>query len=544
MHALAGIVLFAAVASSPGSAGAPLGSHAPALAATSLDGTPLPADLTAGRVTVLNFWATWCPPCRAETPDLIEAYKSLKAPDVAFLGIDTTETGPIVKTFLSAKGVQYPTALAGPDLYNAFGIAYIPTTVVLDANGIVRARWIGGVTPAQLAKYVADARAGRSSRFVSATQAKIDALLAPQQYHLNGTDSERRNAATAVTAAVARAESIAEKNESSVDYERTQHAEGALLVATAAAGRPAAKTKAQQVAVLTMLARGYGAQNRWDDAAHAYRDALALTPDAPKLVTALSRASYRLHDYDGMIAQAIRYTQLRPADGDGWSRLGLAYQRTRRFTDAASAYEKSLALLEADARKQHTQDADADVADTALDAANVYVSLGDAANTKRQFAKAGEFAAKLTHGDDYLTLKRNVKERTQEGLIAVALSGGNHTPVVSIEPWTGPDLPGSLASTLKYRLIVAAPADSQVTLRAHGLRPHWIASFCADELCSPQTVTFTTPASGVRTYEFQLVPPHAGEQPGNVDVLVDGGGSVPVPPAPLRATSRPPASAT
>jgi thiol-disulfide isomerase/thioredoxin len=544
MHALAGFFLFAAIAASPGTGGAPLGSHAPALTATSLDGTPLRADVAAGKVTVLNFWATWCPPCRAETPDLVKAYKSLKAPDVAFLGIDTTETGPIVKTFLSAKGVQYPTALAGPDLYNAFGIAYIPTTIVLDANGIVRARWIGGVTPAQLAKYVADARAGRSSTFVSAAQAKIDALLAPQRYHLNGTDAERRDAAKSVTDAIARAESIAEKNEGSVDYERTQHAEGALLVATAKAGRAAAKTKADQVAVLTMLARGYGAQNRWGDAAQTYRDALALSPDAPKLVTALSRAYYRLHDYDGMIAQAVRYTTLRPADGDGWSRLGLAYQRAQRFADAAGAYEKSLALLEADARKQHTQDADANVADTALDAANVYVALGDAANTKRQFAKAGEFAAKLTHGDEYLTLKRNVKERTQEGLIAVALSGGNHAPVVSIEPWSGPDLPGSLASTLKYRLIVAAPADSQVKLSARGLRPHWIASFCADELCSPQTVTFTSPSSGVKTYEFQLVPPHAGEQPGNIEVLVDGGGSVPVPAAPARVTSKPPAPAT
>jgi zinc protease len=521
----------AAPSAAPLAAGAPLGSRAPELVGTSLDGSPLSAEATSGKITVLNFWATWCPPCRAETPDLVTAYKALKRTDVTFLGLDTTETGPIVKTFLSAKGVPYPTALAGPDLYNAFGIAYIPTTIVIDANGIVRARWIGGVKPAQLAKYVADARAGRSSVYVTPAQAKIDALLAPQRYRLDGTAAQRQAAVKAVEDAIARAESIAEKNESSVDYERTQHAEGRLLVAAASAARATAKTSGQKGAALVLLARGYGAQNRWADAAQAYREALAITPDAPKLVAALSRAYYRLHDYDGMIAQALRRTELQPAEGDAWSSLGLAYQRAHRYSDAAKAYETSLPLLEAAAAKDRTQDAYADVADTSLDAANVYVSLSDVANTQRFFAKANAFAARLKPVGEYGTLKRNVKERTQEGLVAVSLAGGGGTPVVSIAPWSGPDLPGSLPSTLKYRLIVAAPADSKVTLHARGLRPEWIASFCADGLCSPQGVTFTSPSSGVKTYEFQLVPPHDGARPGNVDVLIEGGSAVPVPPA-------------
>jgi hypothetical protein len=62
-----------------------------------------------------------------------------------------------------------------------------------------------------------------------------------------------------------------------------------------------------------------------------------------------------------------------------------------------------------------------------------------------------------------------------------------------------------------------------------GLAKTWVASFCADGLCSPQTVTFNVPSAGVKTYEFQLVPPHAGATPGNVAVSVDGGAVVPVP---------------
>jgi hypothetical protein len=114
-------------------------------------------------------------------------------------------------------------------------------------------------------------------------------------------------------------------------------------------------------------------------------------------------------------------------------------------------------------------------------------------------------------------------------LIAVALAGGNGKPVVSVMPWTGPDLPGSLASTLKYRLIVASAHDAPVTLRAAGLKSGWVASFCADGLCSPQTVSYRTPPSGVKTYEFQLVPPAPHARPGVVSISATGGNTVLVP---------------
>ena len=522
-------VLLAATLGAARPAGAGLGSVAPALPVTLLDGAVLPAPAAPGTITVLNFWATWCPPCRAETPDLIAAYRSLYAPDVAFLGIDTTETAPIVRTFLSAKGVPYPVALAGPAVYNAYGIAYIPTTIVVDAKGVVRARWTGGVTPARLAKYVADARAGRTSTYVSASQARIDALLAPAGYSFGGPPAALAAGVRAVSAAIAQAEAIAEADETAVDVERTQHEEGTLRVAAGTALRDGATGGARKVEGLTMLAHGLGDLNRWDEAAQTYRQALAVTPDAPKLVAALARAYYRLHDYDAMIPQARRYTQLVPADGGGWSELGLAYQRAKRFAEAAQAYEKALTLLAAGATANPTQDALADVADTSLDAANVYVALGDAAGARRAFAQANAYGDRLAPNGEYAELQRNVRERTQEGTIAVALAGKSARTVMSVAPWSGPDLPGSVASTLKYRLIVAAPAGAAVTLRAQGLRSGWIASFCSGGLCSPQAVSFASPESGVTTYEFQLVPPQPGAVPGDVSIAAAGGASVTVP---------------
>jgi thiol-disulfide isomerase/thioredoxin len=528
MRAPALFALIAALGAAPNAGSAPVGSAAPPIRGTMLTGAPLATDATAGKVTILNFWATWCPPCRAETPDMNAAYRKLHAPDVAFLGIDTTESAPIVKTFISAKGVPYPSVLAGPDVYNGFGIAYIPTTIVLDAHGIVRARWVGGVEPAQLARYIAAARAGRNAIFVSPVQTSIDTLLDPSHYAFTGTNAQRNAALAAMRRAIARADAIEDKNSRTVDDERTQAEEGTLRIAAGTAVRNAATTPAQRVAGLALLGQGEGDHNRWADAAQTDRAALALAPNNAALVAALSRAYYRLHDYPNMIAQAKRYTVIKPDDGDGWSDLGLAYQRTRQFASAAPAYVRSLELLRAAAAHAPSQDAIADVADTSLDLANVYVSLGDVANTRSTFAQANAYGDRLDPKGRYVNLKRNVKERTQEGLIAVALAGGNGKPLLSVAPWTGPDLPGSLASTLKYRLIVASAGDATVTLHAGGLARDWVASFCADGLCSPQQVSFHAPPSGVKTYEFQLVPPSAGARPGTVTISAAGGNTVSV----------------
>jgi len=514
------LAVLLALGAAPAPHAATVGTAAPPLGGTFTSGAPLGDAAIAGKVAILNFWATWCPPCRAETPDLVNAYAKLHAKDVAFLGIDTTETAPIVTTFLSAKGVPYPTAIAGPDVYNAFGIAYIPTTIVVDAHGVIRARWVGGVTPAQLARYIADARAGRNAVFVSPLQSKIDALLAP---------SPRLLAAGPLERAIATADDLENKDDGKVDDERMQSEEGTLRILAGTALRSSATTNAQRVAALTLLAHGLGDHNRWADAATDDRAALALQPDNAALVEALALAYYRLHDYDAMIAQAQRYTELKPADGDGWPLLGLAYQRTQRFREAVAAYEHALALLERTAKKAPTQDAIADVADTALDYADVQVSLGNTIATHEAFAVANAYGDRLDPKGRYANLKRNVKERTQEGLIAVALAGGSGKPVLSVTPWTGPDLPGSLASTLKYRLIVAAASDAAVTLRAGGLARDWVASFCADGLCSPQSVSFRMPQSGVKTYEFQLVPPAPGARPGPITIAAAGGATVAVP---------------
>ena len=117
--------------------------------------------------TVLNFWATWCGPCRIEFPDLI-AYDSAMADtgvEVRFVSVDDREMIPAVTDFLDEQGVTERvyispnnTTLAGQ--FNPAFAASLPYTLVLDADGIVRAAHMGVISPDKLTEMVAGVRDG------------------------------------------------------------------------------------------------------------------------------------------------------------------------------------------------------------------------------------------------------------------------------------------------------------------------------------------------------------------------------------------------
>ena len=120
----------------------------PALEVTTLDGSPLTLAELRGKVVIVNFWATWCGPCKLEMPALQAAHERYDSNEVAVIGL-SVDSGPNgVRAFLEERGITYPVGMATWEHRRAFGgIRGIPTTFVVDRSGTVRHRVVGYFTP-------------------------------------------------------------------------------------------------------------------------------------------------------------------------------------------------------------------------------------------------------------------------------------------------------------------------------------------------------------------------------------------------------------
>lgn len=115
---------------------------APDFALTDLQGNAVTLADYKGKVLFLNFWATWCPPCRREIPDFIEAYKELKAEGLEILGVSVDEVAaPALLDWVRKTGINYPVALVTPEIVQAYKPGdFIPATIVIDGKGVIRHR--------------------------------------------------------------------------------------------------------------------------------------------------------------------------------------------------------------------------------------------------------------------------------------------------------------------------------------------------------------------------------------------------------------------
>jgi thiol-disulfide isomerase/thioredoxin len=116
----------------------------PAFNLTDLEGHPLSSADWRGKVVLMNFWATWCPPCRAEIPDLIALQEKYRD-KVVVIGISEDE-GPrdAVKQFVADHHMNYPVAMSTPELRKIFrGVVALPTTFVLNRQGKIEQKHIG-----------------------------------------------------------------------------------------------------------------------------------------------------------------------------------------------------------------------------------------------------------------------------------------------------------------------------------------------------------------------------------------------------------------
>ena len=152
---LTAAIIWTVVSRVPSAVGAPLSSSpspregffAPDFKLDALQGEPIHLSDLRGKIVVVNFWTTWCPPCREETPALEAAYASYKDRGLVMLGVNLTDQDSLkdVESFVQEFRLTYPILL---DRDGAVGLLYqlngLPTTFFINREGIIRTVVIGG----------------------------------------------------------------------------------------------------------------------------------------------------------------------------------------------------------------------------------------------------------------------------------------------------------------------------------------------------------------------------------------------------------------
>jgi len=118
---------------------------APDFTLTDLSGNEVSLSSLNGKVIFLNFWATWCPPCRKEIPGFIEIYEKYKNQGIVVIGISVDKTGvDSVRDFVEKEKITYPVVMSTTDVVNDYKPGrFIPTTIIVDKNGKIRHKHIG-----------------------------------------------------------------------------------------------------------------------------------------------------------------------------------------------------------------------------------------------------------------------------------------------------------------------------------------------------------------------------------------------------------------
>ncbi|MCL4378747.1 MAG: TlpA family protein disulfide reductase [Actinobacteria bacterium] len=121
---------------------------APNFTLTSINGTnkgkPVSISMYKGKVVLLNFWATWCPPCRFELPDLAKVYDKFKSKGLVIIGVTVSSTTSVAKKMIKEDKIKYPVVMDDGSVANLYGgINAVPTTFLIDKNGNIVNRQVG-----------------------------------------------------------------------------------------------------------------------------------------------------------------------------------------------------------------------------------------------------------------------------------------------------------------------------------------------------------------------------------------------------------------
>lgn len=119
---------------------------APAWRLKGLDGKDVTLSQFRGKVVLVDFWATWCAPCRAEMPAYVAIQKKYAEQGLVIVGISLDAQGPaVVKKFIDSLGITYPVVMGNDDVTEAYKVRVMPTTFLIDREGKIRHTKLGAI---------------------------------------------------------------------------------------------------------------------------------------------------------------------------------------------------------------------------------------------------------------------------------------------------------------------------------------------------------------------------------------------------------------
>lgn len=132
---------------------------APAWTLKDVNGQEVSSAQFAGKVMVVDFWATWCGPCRVEIPGYVALQKKYGKDRLVIIGVSVDQGPDVVKKFIQANRVDYQIVMADDEVVQAFGgeegINAIPTTFIIDREGKIRDRKLGAEETEEFEKRLA-----------------------------------------------------------------------------------------------------------------------------------------------------------------------------------------------------------------------------------------------------------------------------------------------------------------------------------------------------------------------------------------------------
>ncbi len=144
------VLLSAAPTQAPLAANTPYsfdpGMPAPEFSLQTVDGQTLSLSDLRGKAVMVNFWATWCPPCRAEMPDMQQVYAERGSSDIAILAVNVQEAAELVNQFVARYGLKFPILMdPSGNVFTAYRVSSLPTSYFVDREGRIASVNVGAL---------------------------------------------------------------------------------------------------------------------------------------------------------------------------------------------------------------------------------------------------------------------------------------------------------------------------------------------------------------------------------------------------------------